>query len=146
MAEPLGLATAIGSLISYAYKISKTTYEAIDGIRKAPKHLSFISDDLKVFYSNLGTLYGYLSEDDTATGVLHPAVSLELKDVLRNCIAIVEELKAFINEYTKDEATGSAAKWHYAQWPWKEKEVTRLREHFSTNKMTLSCVISSINL
>ena len=146
MAEPLGLATAIGTLISYGYKLTKTTYEAIDSFKTAPKHLRAISRDLKALYSVLGPLYGYLSEDDTATGVLHRSISLELKEVLANCVDIFKELATIVNEYSRDEIVGNVAKWHSALWPWKEKEVTRWREHLSANKITLNIAIASIKL
>lgn len=72
MPEPISIAAGVGSLLVSGYTLSKALYEAVESLDSAPKHLAMIGGDMRIFYSLLSTLYGYLQDVDTAGGVLHP--------------------------------------------------------------------------
>lgn len=139
------LAASIGTLISIAYKLAKSIYVTIDDTKDAPEYLKSVGRDLKAFYSILGSLYSYLSDEDTAVGVLHPANS-DLKDVLSECVRLFQDIQTITSEFITDKATGKLSRWYLVKWPWKEKEVKRLRDHLSVAKVTLNVAISTANL
>jgi hypothetical protein len=138
-------AASVVTLVSLAYKLSKSVYDAVEDAKDAPVYLKSVATDLKAFYSILGSLDGYLSEEDTATGVLHPANS-NLKDVLSECVRLFREIQIIVGEFIEDKATGRVSRWYLVKWPWKEKEIKRLRDQLSVSKVTLNVAIATTNL
>lgn len=139
------LAASIRTRISIAQQLSKKTHEDIDGYKDAPEYLKCVGRDLQAFYSILGSLASYLSEEDTAVGVLHPANS-EINEVLSESVRLFNDIKPIISEFIQDKATGNMSRWYLSGCPWKEKESKSLRDQLSVAKVKLNVAISTANL
>jgi hypothetical protein len=170
MPDPLSITTGAVALVKTAFSLCQAIYEAVDRIIEAPKHLQAISYDLKGFYSVLGTLDGYLHDEDMVLGVLHPSASEDLGAVLANSVSIFKDLQVIINEFLKDfsvvadknaneksakrlQTRGKsvkpkmdASKWNSIRSTWREKEIKILREHLAAHKITLKVMIAMANL
>ncbi|KAI1385426.1 uncharacterized protein F4822DRAFT_343904 [Hypoxylon trugodes] len=147
MADPLTIATGIGSLLSTALSISKYTIGTISSIQEAPKHIKAISSDTKAIFVVLGTLSGYLSEEDTATGVLHHVIAADLRNVLTSSISVLKELQFLINEFIGGEHSNSkVGKWKSSRWHFKEDQIKQWREQLAAHKVTLSVTVAMANL
>ena len=146
MPEPVATAAGIASLLLSSYALSKAVYESIDGIKHAPKHLLTISRDSKDLYSVFGTLRAHIDDHDNAAGVLHPATSVDLEVVLNNCITIFKELGEFVAEFVKNDGSLPISKWQSMRSTWRDKEITRLKEHLTAHKCTLNLAVAAANL
>jgi hypothetical protein len=169
MPDPISIATGAVALVKTAFSLCQAIYEAVDRIREAPKHLRAISSDLKGFYSVLGTLDGYIHDEDMVLGVLHPSTSEDLGEVLANSVSIFKDLQTMINEFLKEfsvvdknanekstkrsqprdksvEPKVDVSKWNSIRSTWKEKEIRILREHLASHKVTLNVTIAMANL
>jgi hypothetical protein len=146
MPEPVAIAAGIGSLLTSAYTLSKALYQAFDCIIQAPMHIKLVSQDMKSFYSILSTLHEYLEEEDTATGVVHPATCRDIQEALPQCIHIFQKLGELLAEFLRNDATESVSRWRTVRYLWKKDEISQLREHLMAHKTTLNLAICSANL
>ena len=156
MPEALTIASGVGALVTNVYKLCFGVYQTIDSIKSAPKHLRTISQDLKVFYSILGNLQGYLDHEDTARGVLHPATSKDLDVVLHGCVTTLQDLHIIVNGFikkfgteqstSKRAGTDDVTKWQSFRSSWKEGEIRTLRTHLANYKITLNIAIAVASL
>lgn len=146
MPEPVAIAAGVASLLTSTYTLSKALYQAVDVILQAPTHLKLVSQDLKAFYSILSTLHGYLQEEDTAAGVVHPATCRDLRETLTQCLQIFQQLGELIAEFLRNDATEEVSKWKTVRYLWKQDEVSRIREHLMAHKVTINLAVCSANL
>lgn len=147
MAEPVGLAASLISLLGTAYTLSKATYRAIDSIRAAPTHIKAISSDIKAMFSVLATLSSYLNDEDNAVGVLHRVVAADLGDVLTNSVSVLKELQILVGEFIKGESSRqNLGRWMRIRLHFKEAEVKQWREQLVAHKITLNVAIALANL
>ncbi|KAM0424752.1 hypothetical protein ACHAPT_010062 [Fusarium lateritium] len=148
MAESVGLAASLITLLGTAYKLSKSIYGTVDSISAAPTHIRAVSSDAKAMFSVLGTLSSYLNDEDNAMGVLHRVVAADLGDVLTNSISVLKELQILVGEFVKGENTGgqSIGKWKSIRLHFQEAEVKQWREQLVAHKITLSVAIAMANL
>ena len=145
MAEAVGLASAIVSLVSTAYSSCQKLYNTFDGLRNAPKHIATISNDLEDFYLVLGTIQELLNDEEFSASVVQYAQSENLCGVLSHCLTIFEDLNVIISEYqghSKDLKTGS---WQRLKWTFKRSKVDDLRNNLMGCKATLNMAISVAN-
>lgn len=95
----------------------------------------------------LGTLSGYLSEEDTAAGVLHDMIAADLKEVLANSISVLKELQLIINECTEGgHGDPTIGKWKSSRWHFKEAQIKLWGEQLTAHKVTLSVTVSMANM
>ena len=147
MAEAVGLAASLLALLGTACRLSRVIYSTVDSIVGAPSHIKAISSDAKAMSSVLGTLAGYLDDEDNSAGVLHSIVAADLGQVLTNSISVLKELQALIGEFVKGESGGMApGKWTSLRFHFKESDVNRWREQLAAHKITLSVAIAMANL
>ena len=97
MAEALGLAVNITTLLTTAFSISRAVYTLIDQISNAPKHIRAIASDLEDFYSILGTLKGYLENQEMSEGVVHAAQTINLSRVLESSVGNFSRINLLVN-------------------------------------------------
>ncbi|MCJ1351741.1 MAG: hypothetical protein MMC33_001725 [Icmadophila ericetorum] len=137
MTDPLSITCGITSLASAACNLCSTIYQTIDSIRGAPKQIRNLSIDLRGLYSVLGTLKGYLDDEEMVSGVMHPATSADLEAVLSNCAMIFKDINAKVNGFQRAPGTSDLALWRRLQWNWKEKGVVALRARLANHTRTL---------
>ena len=144
MAEAVGLASAIVSLVSTAYSSCQKLYSTCDGLRNAPKHIATVSNDLEDFYLVLGTVQELLDDEEFSASIVQYARSENLCGVLDHCLMIFEDLN-IISEYqghSKDSKNGS---WQRLKWTFKRSKIDDLRNNLMGCKATLNMAISVAN-
>ncbi|CZR61345.1 uncharacterized protein PAC_11241 [Phialocephala subalpina] len=123
--DPLGAASAIAPLVVKAFTLSQQVYTTISQITNAPKHIKAISNDLEDFYIVLGTLKGYLEDEDLSQCVLHPSASDSLESVLENSVNIFTELSGMILVYKARGGFGDITKWRSIKYTFMSAEVDK---------------------
>lgn len=147
MAETLGLATSLITLVGTAYTLSRAIYGAIGSIRAAPMHIKAISSDVKAMFSVLATLSSYLNDEDNAMGALHHVVAADLGEVLNNSVSVLKELQILVGGFIKGEnRIQNFGKWMSLRLNFKETEVKQWREQLVAHKITLNVAIAMANL
>ena len=146
MAEAIGAASSVITLVITAYQSCKTLYDTLSTLRNAPKHIRYISCDLEDFYLVLGTIQAIADDKDSAQGILQPMTSENLIGVLKNSLVVFSDISAIVNSYTIQGNSVSSSKWQRLKWSFKEKDVEDLRKTLLAHKMTLNMAISVANL
>jgi hypothetical protein len=152
MTDPLSITAGVVGLVSFAYSLCSSTFETFDKIADAPKHMQDVSVDLKSMYGILATLQYYLDDETTSKGVLHPMTSIDLEDILKNCIDIFQRLGTLVGHYRKDETTagqserrGEFGVWKRVRATWKEPQIKVLRNELAAHKLTLNVALATAN-
>ena len=152
MPEPIAIATAVAALATNAYKLCFGIYQTIDSINNAPKHVCCISKDVKAFFLVLGTIRGFLDDEETVRGILHPAACNDLSVVLENSIVVLKDLNSLINEFITSHCikvpsgTILVTKWQSFLATWNDGKIQRLRIALAEQKSSLNVAIAAANL
>jgi hypothetical protein len=145
--DPFTLATGISGLLGAAFNLAKSIFTVIDAIKDTPKHIEAVSSDTKSIFAVLGTLSGYLNEEDTAAGVIHYLIAADLKEVLNNSIAVLKEMQLLVYEFYKEEQnTANIAMWRRLKWDFRSSEIEKWCNQLGAHKITLSVTIAMANL
>ncbi|XXH02681.1 Cytochrome c oxidase subunit 1 [Hypoxylon texense] len=151
--DPLSITTSIGGVLTIATSLSKSMIGTVDSIRDSPKYIKALSSDTKAMFVVLGTLSGYLSEEDTATGVLHDVIVADLREVLSNSTSVLTELQLILNDRVDGEdgedgedGDKEVGKWKRSTWHLKEDQIQRWREQLTAHKTTLSVTVAMANM
>ena len=140
MADAIGLAASILALVSATYKSCKTLNDTISGLEDAPGHVIAIADDLQDFYSILGALQSALEDE---AGVIEPAMSGHLSQVLKHCLEIFKATSSIVGEYDdRNRSIVGLSAWKRLKWTFKEKEVDDARKNLMHCKLTFNTAIS----
>ena len=146
MAEAVGLAASILTIVSAAYKSCKALNDTIIRIDDAPKHVFAIANDLEDFYQVLGTLQTILEEGDFRARMIEPVILDQLSQVLQRCLEIFKVMTLIIAEYDhRNRSIIGLHVWKRIKWDFKEKEVEEARKELSQCKLTLNMALSVAN-
>lgn len=146
MAEAIGAAASVITLVTTVYQSCKTLHDTLGAIRNAPRHIYYILSDLEDFYRVLGTIQAILDDEDSAQGILQPPSSHNLTKVLKNSLVVFSDISALLKSYSKQGNAVNASTWQRMEWTFKEKDVEDLRKTLLAHKMTLNMAISVANL
>ena len=146
MAEPLSIVSVVAQILSTCISLCQSTAQLVDQIQYAPQHIAAIATDLRAFYGILGNLQGYLNDEETRRGVLHPTTSGDIWTVLENCVTIFRQFHAIVHGYLTAFHSPEVRQWNRVKWTWKEKEVLQLRDQLGAHKITLNVAIAAANL
>ena len=146
MAEVLGVASALSTLICTAYTLCKTVHNTINRIRNTPRHIHLIAKDLEDFYVSLGTVQATLDNEDATQGILKPTTSENLTRVLQNSLTVFSDINAIVQRYAAQGDGVDLSTWQRLRWTYKEKEVEELRRRLWDHRMTLNMTISVASL
>ncbi|KAH8651780.1 hypothetical protein BGZ61DRAFT_541924 [Ilyonectria robusta] len=146
MVEPLNTAATVVALVGNALVLSQQVYSKANDISNAPKHIKAISMDLEDFYTILGTLKGYLDDDDLSSGVSHHATSENLEMALKNSITIFKDISKALALYNPRDGSGKISQWRKIEFSFMKDEIEALRNSLAANKLTLNMAISVANL
>ena len=143
MAEAVGLAASIITLVSLAYKSCKNLSDSITRMEDAPKHVFAIANDLEDLYSLLGTLQAVLEEGDSLAATLEPAMSGNLSQVLSHCLNIFKATNIIVAEYdNRNHSIIGMHAWKRLKWSFMEKEIQDARRELAQCKLTLNMAVS----
>ena len=145
-AEAVGLASSLSSLVATAYSSCQKLDSTFQGARKAPKHIKALSSDLEDFYLVLGTLQALLDDEEFSTGVTRQATSLNLCNVLENCISVFKSIKVIASEYQTAHKRLEVGTWQRLKWTFRESEIVNFRKDLMGCKATFNMSISVANL
>jgi hypothetical protein len=146
MPEPIAIAAAVSTIVVNGIKICLGVYTTIDEIKQAPKYLKAVSQDLKAFYSLLGTIQAYLDDEELTRGLLHEQTCGSIQEILVNCVGILRQFEDIVTEYIKAGRLPNLTRWQKVSWTWKVKDVENLRQHLSDHKMSLGLAIAMANI
>ena len=146
MAEVIGLASGIATLIAATYTSCQTLSNTIDGIKSAPKYVGVIGKDLQDFYRILGTLQALLDDGESTAGIVQSATSENLSRVLENSISIFADINKIVSDFSSHGSSTEVKLWRRIRWTFKDKEVGELRRNLTAHKITLNLAISVANL
>ncbi len=146
MAEAIGVASAVTTLIATAYKSSKTLYYILSGIKNAPRHLHLLSCGLEDLYLVLGTIQAMLDDQESAQGILQSTASENLTNVLQNSLDVLSRISMIVKAYASGGTSMDISTWQRVKWTFKEKEIDDLRKRLLDHKITLNLTISVANL
>ena len=146
VAEAVGLASSLSSLVATAYSSCQKLNSIFQGARNAPKHIKALSSDLEDFYLVLGTLQALLDDEELSPGVTAQATSLNLCNVLENCISVFKSIKIIASEYQIAQKRAELGIWQRLRWTFKEPEIDNFRKDLMGCKATFNMSISVANL
>ena len=102
MAEVIGIASGLLTLVNTTIRSCKTLYRFVNDFKEASAHMRMILSDLQDLENVLQTLEALLKDDDLAHGVISPASSLNLEDVLYRCDLVLKETDAQLKELQQE--------------------------------------------
>lgn len=142
--EPVSIVTAALSIAGSAYKISKDTYDLIQGIRGAPSHITRLSKDIQGLYGVLGTLHLLATEaKKKVKGGLINTLIVDLEDLLRNCVEVFRDIQKILVPFESDGSKHTA--WKGFKWEmFKKTDVTGLQSTLSSYKLSLSIACQAL--
>jgi hypothetical protein len=146
MAEPITIAATITTLVTKAFSISQQVYNQTQLIRNAPQFIKAITNDLEDFYSILGTLMGYLEDEELSAGLIHSASRTNIDSALENCLSIFTRINIAIKSFEARGRTGAIGSWHKIKYSFMKDEIEGLGRELCAYKMTLNMAISLANL
>ena len=109
MAE-IGLLASLIAVAGAAITSSKALFELVDQVRNAPEEVLAISRDTHSFHNVVSSVRGAI-RDPAVVRILEEDCQLrdlvkELEDPLRNCAAVLAQLKPRIQAYLKPNSKG----------------------------------------
>ena len=126
MAEAVGLASGITTLVSTVYSSCQKLTDTLNGINNAPRQIRKIGKDLEDVYSGLGILQSLLNDQECDSGISEPAISENVSQALNTCLKVFKELSLMVSEYrAPHEKTGVRA-WQRAKWTLKRRRLATL--------------------
>ncbi|KAM0799009.1 hypothetical protein BDR22DRAFT_964252 [Usnea florida] len=143
--EAVGLASSLSSLVATAYSSCQKLDSIFQGARNAPKHIKALSSDLEDFYLVLGTLQALLDDEELSPGVTTQATSLNLCNVLENCISVFKSIKVVASEYQIAHKRSELGTWQRLKWTFRESEIDNFRKDLMGCKATFNMSISVAN-
>ena len=145
-AEAVGLASSLTNLVATAYSSCQKLDSTFEGARNAPKHIKALSSDLEDFYLVLGTLQALIDDDESSSSVIRQASSLNLCNVLENCISIFKNIRIVASEYQIHHKRSEPGAWHRLKWTFREPDIDGFRKDLMGCKATLNTTISVASL
>lgn len=145
MADAVDVSGTAGHLEA-AVQLSAAVSRQIDAISDAPRVLTTLSADLQEVLSILETLLYYLSNDDTAKGVLHPSTARDLDAVLKKYAKSLCLLEEKLEKATEGRSGGKLGLWKRTMLTLQAKEFTDVREQLATQKIMLNISVAVSNL
>ncbi|KAH6665133.1 ankyrin repeat-containing domain protein [Halenospora varia] len=138
--DPLSLVASLTGTIGFALKASKLLYDLIDGTLDAPKDVSAVAREAKVFVCVLESLQQLIHD-----GKLHEEATLPLQPPLDNCLQTLSTLTSRIQPHIKETGDARASKWKGFTWTFKKEETRNLCHRLTQNSMTLNTAILIMN-
>ncbi|KAF2278228.1 uncharacterized protein EI97DRAFT_499725, partial [Westerdykella ornata] len=137
MAEP---ASAIITLIVFAYNASKSLYEAVDSFQSQRQTIKDVLSDLGALTTVLETIRAKAESSQEAG-------SLEvLRKPLDCCAKTCQEMHEMLNECTKHSKDGQTSVRLWLKMRWHEKSFDVMKNRLSSYKSTLVIAFQVINI
>ena len=136
MADAVGLASSLITLIATAYTLCQTVYNVFSGVHDAPRHIRNVQRDLEDLYNVLGTLSTIVQGNDEANSSADSFVSQDLENSLETSLSALRDLGEAIGEYKRCGSITQVGKWQRWKWTFQEKKFKDLGQTLNAQKIT----------
>ncbi|KAF9876943.1 hypothetical protein CkaCkLH20_05789 [Colletotrichum karsti] len=137
--------SGIAGLLAATIQLGIAVSRQIDAISDAPRALSALSTDIKDTSSVLETLQGYIDDEETVRGVLHPSTARDLEVVLKDTIQCLCLLEETLERYTGGRPGVRLGVWKKAKISFKAQEFAELRRQLAVQKMAFRVSVTVAN-
>jgi hypothetical protein len=148
MPEPVTIVSASLSIAANAWKVGKETYDLVQGVKAAPKHIQRLAADFEGLYGVLGTLQGLLESHETRSpSASLPALTGNIETALRGCIRVFQDVQQIITPFVAVNGKVIRSTWNGIKWElFKKNDVNVLQTALDFNKQTLNIACSALVL
>lgn len=140
MAEAVGLASGLLTLVMFTFDASKSLYEAISSLKSQRQTIKDILVDLDVLVTLLTTVHEQ-AQRPTETGKLEP-----LRQPLECCAKTCKEMREMLDACTAHSKDGQASVRDWLKMQYREKSFDDMKCQLSSYKSTLVIAFQSINM
>lgn len=140
MAEVIGLASAILSLVVIAFDTSKSLYETISSYRSQQKAVKDVLADLKALLTVLGVIRDYVQ--DRPQGL-----SLNcLQTPVESCLSICKEMGDMLGKCSTHSQDGKNSIRDWLRMQYHGKTLDEMKKRLDSYKATLSIAFHTIKV
>jgi len=140
MAEAVGLASGLLTLIIFAYDTSKSLYEAISSFKSQRKTIKDVLADL----DSLVTVVEKIREQAQSSEEIEKLESL--REPLNCCATTCHEMHEMLDACTKHSQDGRASVRDWLNMQYHEKSFEDMKKRLASFKSTLSIAFQLINM
>ena len=140
MAEAVGLASGLLTLIVFTFDASKSLYEAISSFKSQRQTIQDVLADLDALVMVLATIREQAQ---------HPAEAAKLellRQPLECCATTCEEMREMLNVCSAHSKDGQSSVRDWLKMRYREKSFDDMKNRLSSYKTTLVVAFQSINL
>jgi hypothetical protein len=139
-------AATITALVIKAFALGKEAYTQAQQISNAPRHVEAMVRDLEDFYTTLGILQGYLTDEEFCVGAIHSSNKTNLESAVKNCLWTFEKINTLVNSFKAKPGSTDISIWRKIRYLFLSAEAERLSKELCAHKLTISMAISLANL
>ena len=140
MAEAVGLASGILTLVVFAFDASKSLYEAISSFKNQRQTIKDVLADLHALITVLTTIRER-AQRPTEVAKLEP-----LRQPLTSCATTCKEMREMLDACTAHSKDGQASVRDWLKMRYREKSFDDMKNRLSSYKTTLVIAFQSINI
>ena len=146
MAEIVGIASGIVTLVSAAYKTCGTLHKTLEGCRSAHAGIRALASDLEGFYLVLGTLRGVLEDEISSAAAAEAVMSGSVSKVLDQSMELFKEISTLVGTFNCSEHKFAQEVWLKVLWNFQQKKLAAYRSQLMECKLTLNIAIAVANM
>jgi hypothetical protein len=140
MAEAVGLASGLLTLVLFAFDGSKSLYEAISSFKSQRQTIKDVLADLDALVTVLTTIRERV-QHATEVGKLEP-----LRQPLKCCAATCQEMREMLDACTAHSKDGQASVRDWLKMQYREKSFDDMKIRLSSYRTTLVIAFQLINM
>lgn len=141
MAEAVGLASGLITLIVFAYKTSKSLHEAVSSFKSQHQTIKDVLADLDSLVTVLATIH------EQAQRSQEEVTSLEsLREPLNCCATTCKEMREMLDACTSHSKDGQTSVRDWLKMRYREKSFDDMKTRLASYKSTLVIAFQSINM
>lgn len=148
MPEPATIVSASLSIAANAFKIGKETYDLVQGVKDAPKHIQRLVVEFQALYRVLGTSQLLLeSEAMTKKGQMPNLMLENISAALTSGVNIFKDIQQVVAPFIAVNGKVVRSPWKGIKWElFKKNDVSVLQTALESNKQTLAIACSALTL
>ena len=140
MAEAVGLASGLLTLVVFAFDASKSLYEAISGFKSRRQTIKDVQADLEALITVLATIRERAQHTQEV-------MKLELlQRPLECCATTCQEMREMLDACMSHSKDGQASVRDWLKMQYREKSFDDMKNRLSSYKTTLVIAFQSINM
>jgi hypothetical protein len=147
MADIVGLAASIVQLGGAGVELSKSLYIYVSSAVRAESEINDLAGDVKLTCSALERVGQTLQSEETSSALTQRAVN-DAEEIKQRCQSVFAEISVIFEKRWKLDGNGrrKLSVLGKASWPLKEQKVELLRRRLDSLKLSLSLLLSVLQL